>query len=255
MLIGERIKGILKEKRFHVNELAIHLETSPEYVYRILKKDSISSELLIKISNFLNVPISNFFNEYKTNDKYTQLLDFVIDIFKYENQEIDITFLLLEIYIETQKESKILKEFIYKNVTHKNLTYCFYKYGLFYNFEIVIMFNENISKNQLKRLYTDELNDLRKKYSNFNLRSLSFEDSVDFYQMNAHFEYLLKDLDANQQKEYNSIYKKIEKDFNDNISNNEILQILKNQDHDFFWKMIKYNIKKFYDKYEPFPKE
>jgi transcriptional regulator with XRE-family HTH domain len=255
MLIGERIKGILKEKKIHVNELAIHLETSPEYIYRIFKKDSISTELLIKISNFLNVPISNFFNEYQTNDKYTQILDFVIDIFKYENQEIDISFFLLEIYIETQKKSKLLKEFIYKNISHKTLIYYFYKYSLFYDFDTLIMFNENISKNQFKRLYPDELNDLRKKYSNFNLKNLSFEDSVDFYKMSAHYEYMLKELDKNQLIEYNKIYKIIEKEFIDSIDNNEIFEILKTQDHNFFWKMINQNIKRFYDKYDPFPKE
>jgi len=254
MLIGEQIKQYCKEKNIHVNDLAIQLDTSAEYVYRIFKKDSISTELLIKISNILNVPTSKFFDNYQGDNNYSLLLDFVIDIFKDEKQEIDISFLLREIYRETQKNSKLLKEFITKNVKYKDLAFYFHKYQNEFNFDLFIMFNEGLMKSQFKKLKKDELIKLEEKYSNFNVRTLSFIESVDFYLMNPQYEYLLSDIKATQIKEYDLIYKKIEKIFIDNINNNEIIKILKNQDPVYFWKVINYWTDKFYEKYNPFPK-
>lgn len=65
MIIGKRIKELSKNKQVSVIDLAKHLEISTTAIYDIFKKDKISTDILEKIKEILNISMTDFFIEDK----------------------------------------------------------------------------------------------------------------------------------------------------------------------------------------------
>ena len=59
--IGQRIKELLDRRGISVNDFAKQLDMSDVALYKVLKKNHINTELLVKISNLLDTRISYFF--------------------------------------------------------------------------------------------------------------------------------------------------------------------------------------------------
>jgi transcriptional regulator with XRE-family HTH domain len=71
-MIGERLKELLEIKKVSVIQLAEHLNTTPQNIYKLFKKETIDTKYLIPISEYLEIPISQFFS---LDDKTTR--DFI----------------------------------------------------------------------------------------------------------------------------------------------------------------------------------
>lgn len=79
-IIYKRIKKILKDKNLQQKTLAMYLEIEPSNLNRILKDQSLSVEMLERISSFLDVSPSIWW----MND---ELFNFEIPISKYYDPE------------------------------------------------------------------------------------------------------------------------------------------------------------------------
>ena len=63
MIIGKRIKQLSKNKEVSVIDLAQKLDVSTTAIYDIFKKDKLSTDILEKISEILNIPMADFFED------------------------------------------------------------------------------------------------------------------------------------------------------------------------------------------------
>ena len=62
-LIGDKIKHLVEKSSYSNIDFAKKLNMSEQNLYRIFKKRSIDTKLLVDISNLLGVPVSYFFEE------------------------------------------------------------------------------------------------------------------------------------------------------------------------------------------------
>jgi transcriptional regulator with XRE-family HTH domain len=110
-LVGEKIKDVLTEKNVKVIELAKLIDTSRQNVNGILKRKSLDSALLYKISNALQY---NFFKHYVISNDESKTDNSII-------RKLNITITNLETELEeSQKEIKYLREIT--NLQRKQLS-------------------------------------------------------------------------------------------------------------------------------------
>ncbi|MBD5355724.1 MAG: helix-turn-helix transcriptional regulator [Bacteroides sp.] len=64
---GEVIDQILTKRRIRRNELCAYLNISPQYMTKLLKKDSLDAEMLERICQYLEIDPADFF-DYRPND-------------------------------------------------------------------------------------------------------------------------------------------------------------------------------------------
>ncbi|WP_299760910.1 XRE family transcriptional regulator [uncultured Pontibacter sp.] len=69
MHIGKRIKEIVEKSRITNKELADRVGTSENNIYKIYNKEHISTDVLLKISNALNIEIHSFFDSEGSDHK------------------------------------------------------------------------------------------------------------------------------------------------------------------------------------------
>ena len=71
MAIGKILQGLLKDMNIKVNDFAYKIDVSPQTIYSLIQRDKnhIDIELLYKIVNELNVPISYFIGQ-ELKEKY-----------------------------------------------------------------------------------------------------------------------------------------------------------------------------------------
>lgn len=65
-MVGEKIKQLITVSGKSVENIAEALNMSPQNLYKMLKKDSIDTKHLSKLSKLLNVPIDFFFDDTQT---------------------------------------------------------------------------------------------------------------------------------------------------------------------------------------------
>lgn len=63
-----KIKKILKQKQINVDFLATNIGMTKQNIYNIFKKNTITVATLEKISNFLGIPVSYFFDDVGGGD-------------------------------------------------------------------------------------------------------------------------------------------------------------------------------------------
>jgi transcriptional regulator with XRE-family HTH domain len=61
MKIGPKIKQLVEERRINKADFARQLDMSEQNLYKIFKKSSVDTELLIKVSQLLGVGVLHFF--------------------------------------------------------------------------------------------------------------------------------------------------------------------------------------------------
>jgi transcriptional regulator with XRE-family HTH domain len=106
MHIGNKLSELLTEKRISKIELANNIGKSKQAVTSIIKRPNIDTGLLEKISQFLKVPISTFFEEKKSHaeeQEYKQMIEYI-------SHHCDISFSELIQYKTTQIGRKILSD-------------------------------------------------------------------------------------------------------------------------------------------------
>ncbi len=64
---GEKLKDLIAKKNINIEEFATHIGVSVSSVFKYYNKEHFDSELLEKFCSELDVPISYFFDEYKTS--------------------------------------------------------------------------------------------------------------------------------------------------------------------------------------------
>lgn len=67
MIIGEKIKILLKEKNISQTQLAELIGKDRQGINKLLKSDNMGCQTLVKIASVLNVDISYFFNDSPNN--------------------------------------------------------------------------------------------------------------------------------------------------------------------------------------------
>jgi hypothetical protein len=67
MILGELIKGEIEAANADPGKVAAYADMSTANLYRIYKKDSCESKYLIKIAEYLKIPITKFFPNASTN--------------------------------------------------------------------------------------------------------------------------------------------------------------------------------------------
>lgn len=67
-----RIKDVLAQKGMTAKQLAEKMNVTPQYISGIVRETgSVSVEVLSKIAEILDVPISSLFEDYVSSDKNT----------------------------------------------------------------------------------------------------------------------------------------------------------------------------------------
>jgi transcriptional regulator with XRE-family HTH domain len=74
MDIGLKISELCKRRKISAYDIAKHLNKTPQAVYDIFKRKSIDSNLLLLISNILEVPVTYFFDVSEFPDATSQQL-------------------------------------------------------------------------------------------------------------------------------------------------------------------------------------
>jgi transcriptional regulator with XRE-family HTH domain len=61
--IGDKIKNLIENSKYTVTQVASNLGMTNQNLYKILKKDSVDSKILVELSKLFGVPISYFFDD------------------------------------------------------------------------------------------------------------------------------------------------------------------------------------------------
>ncbi len=73
MHIGKKVKSLVENtENLTVRAFAEALEMTEQNCYKIFKSENLNTELLKKISDFLKVPITSFFEDSDVNNSYYQ---------------------------------------------------------------------------------------------------------------------------------------------------------------------------------------
>ncbi len=78
MGIGKNLQDLLELKNTNVNELSKKINVSPQTLYSIIKRDNmkVDFEILIKISDELDVSVEYFYNKHKENNSMPSPAEF-----------------------------------------------------------------------------------------------------------------------------------------------------------------------------------
>jgi transcriptional regulator with XRE-family HTH domain len=63
MIIGERIKQMVRVSEFSAAQMAEKIGITNPYMYKIFKMESVDTKYLNKIAEILKVPVTDFFKE------------------------------------------------------------------------------------------------------------------------------------------------------------------------------------------------
>lgn len=130
-MIGKKIKEIVDLSEKSVSEIAKELNTTPQNIYRIFKKDNVQMDVLIQFANALNTSVSEFLKDDPTvkrlNNieeritKYEESLEKKNNLIKELNEkikqmehELKLTHELLNLY-----ELSGAKEFVIESIKNK----------------------------------------------------------------------------------------------------------------------------------------
>ncbi len=115
-MIGDRIKKLIEESRYSVPQVAERLNMTNQNLYKILKKESVDSNLLFDLSKLFGVPISYFFEDengssaINLGEKNIALAGSGNNFFKENAQDVNTISKITELEQKVQHLTELIKQ-------------------------------------------------------------------------------------------------------------------------------------------------
>jgi transcriptional regulator with XRE-family HTH domain len=106
-MLGEKLQQAIKDSNKSVEEVALYIGITKQNLYKLFTKTSFDTDYLLKVCEFLELPLSHFFENSKISD--TKLNE-IYKSKKNDTKSNDINTKLLEIIEELRDDKKSLQE-------------------------------------------------------------------------------------------------------------------------------------------------